>query len=47
MEGLRILLRDQSQRAQIGAAARNTILQSFTLEHQAQRLLAIYRESRA
>ena len=45
MEGLRILLRDQSQRAQIGAAARNTILQSFTLEQQAQRLLTIYWES--
>jgi len=45
IEGLRVLLRDDSQRRQIGAAARETILQSYTLGHQAQRLLAIYRES--
>ncbi len=44
IEGLRVLLRDGSQRRQIGAAARKTVLQSFTLGHQAQRLLAIYQE---
>ena len=47
IEGLRVLLRDDSRRRQIGAAARETILQSYTLGHQAQRLLAIYRESLA
>lgn len=45
IEGLRTLLRDDSRRKQIGAAARETILQSFTLQHQAHRLLDIYRES--
>jgi teichuronic acid biosynthesis glycosyltransferase TuaC len=45
IEGLRALLRDESRRRQIGAAARETILQSFTLGHQAQRLRAIYCES--
>jgi teichuronic acid biosynthesis glycosyltransferase TuaC len=44
IEGLRVLLRDDSRRRQIGAAARETILQSYTLGHQAQRLLAIYCE---
>ncbi len=44
VEGLRILLRDDSQRRRIGAAARETILKSFTLQHQVQRLEAIYRE---
>ncbi len=47
IEGLHVLLRDDSRRRQIGAAARETVLQSFTLAHQAQRLLAIYRESLA
>ncbi len=47
IEGLRVLLGDDSQRRQIGAAARETILQSYTLGHQAQRLMAIYRESLA
>ena len=42
--GLRTLLRDTELRTRIGAAARKQILQSFTLRHQAQRLLEIYRE---
>jgi glycosyltransferase involved in cell wall biosynthesis len=44
IEGLRLLLRDQAMRRQIGVAAHSTIVQSFTLQHQAQRLLSIYRE---
>jgi glycosyltransferase involved in cell wall biosynthesis len=45
--GLRVLLTDESLRRRIGTSARETILQSFTLEHQAHRLLTIYRESLA
>ena len=45
IEGLRVLLRDGVRRAQIGAAARHTILQSYTLAHQAQRLQTIFQES--
>jgi glycosyltransferase involved in cell wall biosynthesis len=45
VNGLRLLLRDEALRRRIGNSARETILQSFTLEHQAQRLLTIYRES--
>ncbi|MFY9558895.1 MAG: glycosyltransferase [Terriglobales bacterium] len=45
IDGLRILLRDDVRRRQIGAAARATIEHAFTLRHQAQRLEAIYRES--
>jgi len=45
IDGLRILLRDESRRRQIGAAARETVLQSYTLGHQAQRLWVIYCES--
>ena len=45
VNGLRLLLRDEALRRRIGTSARETILQSFTLEHQAQRLLTIYRES--
>lgn len=44
IEGLRALLRDPARRAQMGAAARQTILDGFTLRHQARRLAAIYRE---
>jgi teichuronic acid biosynthesis glycosyltransferase TuaC len=47
IEGLRLLLKDEALRQRIGAAARDTILQSFTLGHQAQRLRAIYQESKA
>ncbi len=45
IEGLRFLLRDESRRKEIGSAARATIMQGFTLSHQAQRLSEIYRES--
>jgi teichuronic acid biosynthesis glycosyltransferase TuaC len=45
IDGLRVLLRDDSRRKQIGVAARNTIVQLLTLQHQAQHLLTIYRES--
>jgi len=45
VNGLQLLLRDEALRRRIGTSARETILQSFTLEHQAQRLLTIYRES--
>jgi hypothetical protein len=44
IEGLQILLRDRSRRLQIGTAARETILHGFTLQYQAQNLMAIYRE---
>lgn len=44
IEGLRTLLRDTDLRRRIGAAARDQIVRSFTLRHQAQRLLHIYRE---
>ena len=44
IEGLRMLLRNADLRAQIGTAARQTILDGFTLQHQAQRLMEIYRE---
>jgi teichuronic acid biosynthesis glycosyltransferase TuaC len=47
VEGLRVLLQDDSRRRQIGAAARNTVVEAFTLRHQADRLLSIYRESLA
>jgi glycosyltransferase involved in cell wall biosynthesis len=41
---IRTLLADPHERDQIGSAARRTILDRFTLEHQAQKLTAIYRE---
>lgn len=40
---IRTLLTDPHERERLGAAARRTILDGFTLEHQAQRLAAIYR----
>jgi teichuronic acid biosynthesis glycosyltransferase TuaC len=43
-DGLRVLLQNASRRREIGAAARETILQSFTVAHQAERVLSIYRE---
>lgn len=43
-DGLRLLLRDRGRRLQMGAAARQTIEDGFTLRHQAQRLISIYRE---
>jgi glycosyltransferase involved in cell wall biosynthesis len=42
---LGMLLRDKARRSQIGAAARDTILEKLTLEQQAERLARIYRES--
>jgi teichuronic acid biosynthesis glycosyltransferase TuaC len=44
-QGLRVLLRDALRRARIGRAARETVLQSFTLAHQASALRAVYEES--
>jgi glycosyltransferase involved in cell wall biosynthesis len=44
VEGLRTLLRDADLRARMGRAARETIVNGFTLQHQAERLVAIYRE---
>jgi glycosyltransferase involved in cell wall biosynthesis len=42
IEGLNCLLEDEPRRRAIGAAARQTILQSFTLAHQARGLRAIF-----
>jgi teichuronic acid biosynthesis glycosyltransferase TuaC len=44
-EGLRVLLRDSARRTQIGAAARQTILESYTLAHQARLLLETFQET--
>ena len=41
---LSVLLSDPRRREQIGSHARTAILQGFTLEHQAQHLLQVYRE---
>ena len=40
-----MLLRDEARRRNLGAAARDTILERLTLEHQAETLARIYRES--
>jgi teichuronic acid biosynthesis glycosyltransferase TuaC len=42
---LAMLLRDETKRRNLGAAARDTILERFTLEQQAENLKRIYRES--
>jgi glycosyltransferase involved in cell wall biosynthesis len=42
-----MLLRDEPFRRRLGTAARDTILDGLTLEHQAERLGRIYRESAA
>ena len=42
---LGMLLRDQAKRRNLGRAARDTVLDQFTLEQQAQRLARVYRES--
>lgn len=42
---LGMLLRDESRRRNLSAMARDTILEGFTLEHQAERLARIYRET--
>jgi glycosyltransferase involved in cell wall biosynthesis len=41
---LAMLLRDEARRRNLGAAARDTILERFTLEQQAESLARIYRE---
>lgn len=46
-DAISCLIEDQELRQQIGAAARQTILQSFTLAHQAARLAQVYRECMA
>lgn len=43
-EGISQLLEDRCLRKQLGAAARQTVLQEFTLAHQAARLEQLYRE---
>jgi glycosyltransferase involved in cell wall biosynthesis len=45
MQGLSALLSSPELRACIGMAARQTILERFTLSHQAQRLVRIYRQA--
>lgn len=42
-----LLLRDETSRRKLGVAARDTILEGFTLAHQAEKLKRIYRESAA
>ena len=42
---LAMLLRDEPRRRNLGAAARDTIVERFTLGHQAESLARIYRES--
>jgi glycosyltransferase involved in cell wall biosynthesis len=42
---LGMLLRDETRRRNLGVAARDTIIERFTLEHQAKSLSRIYRES--
>jgi teichuronic acid biosynthesis glycosyltransferase TuaC len=42
---LGMLLRDENLRRSLGAAARDTVLDRFTLAHQAEKLARIYRES--
>jgi len=44
---LAMLLRDKGLRRRLGAAARETILDQYTLAQQAERLVRIYRESTA
>ena len=43
---LAMLLRDEARRRNLGAAARDTILERLTLAQQAESLARIYRESR-
>jgi teichuronic acid biosynthesis glycosyltransferase TuaC len=43
-ESLRVLLQNEDFRARIGNAARDTVLQDYTLQHQAQRSAQLYRE---
>jgi glycosyltransferase involved in cell wall biosynthesis len=41
---LRVLLSDRPLREQLGRNGRQTVLQGYTLAHQARQLLTIYRE---
>jgi teichuronic acid biosynthesis glycosyltransferase TuaC len=43
-DALRMLLQNQGFRSRLGNAARNTVLQRHTLEHQAEQLAQLYRE---
>jgi hypothetical protein len=45
MLAMGMLLRDDCRRLHLGTAARDTILEKLTLEHQAETLARIYRES--
>jgi teichuronic acid biosynthesis glycosyltransferase TuaC len=45
VQGLQVLLGDGDLRAQIGRAARRTILDRLTMSHQAQKLMQIYEEA--
>jgi glycosyltransferase involved in cell wall biosynthesis len=45
VQGLQELLANTDLRVQIGRAARQTILDSLTLSHQAESLAKIYREA--
>jgi glycosyltransferase involved in cell wall biosynthesis len=45
VQGLQVLLSDGDLRAQIGGAARQTILDRLTMSHQAQKILQIYEEA--
>jgi glycosyltransferase involved in cell wall biosynthesis len=43
-ESLRVILLNEDFRRRMGSAARNTVLQGYTLRHQAQRFAQLYRE---
>jgi len=45
VSGLKTLLEDAELRSRIGQAARQTVLESLTLSHQAERLMKIYKEA--
>jgi glycosyltransferase involved in cell wall biosynthesis len=45
VQGLQVLLANAELRAQIGQAARQTILDGLTMSHQAERLMKIYQET--
>jgi len=46
-ERLLVLLKDDAMRQRLGSAARQTIMHSFTLDHQARGLADIYAECAA
>jgi len=45
VQGLSLLLNSPELCARIGAAARQTILEKFTLRHQAQQLATVYQHA--